>query len=339
MKLKKFFIRHKVTAWTITAILAVILIFVLLCLSTYIPKVSDTDYSSEACLNNPYIQSTPLISAHRAGRNLAPENTMAAFRACFENNNEYVVDILEFDLHITKDKRLILLHDETLDRTSDCKEVFGEKNVKPQDKTLAELKQYNMGYNFTENGEYLYRGENADLTYCRIVSLEEVLDYLRVQENVWKKQFNYIIEIKNDGELGNEAMQILYDTMIKYGILNRTVVGTFNKSVSEYMDAHCPDVIRSAGIAEVLDFYFSCMFNVDLSKKNVKYKVLQIPYKSHVINLGKKAIIDYAHKYGIAVQYWTINKAKDIQALTEMGADAIITDDPKLAYNLIRGNN
>lgn len=339
MKLKKFFIRHKVTAWTITAILAVILIFVLLCLSTYIPKAPDTDYSSEACLNNPYIQSTPLISAHRAGRNLAPENTMAAFRACFENNNEYVVDILEFDLHITKDKRLILLHDETLDRTSDCKEVFGEKNVKPQDKTLSELKQYNMGYNFTENGEYLYRGENADLTYCRIVSLEEVLDYLRVQENVWKKQFNYIIEIKNDGELGNVAMQILYDTMIEYGILNRTVVGTFNKSVSEYMDKHCPDVIRSAGIAEVLDFYFSCMFNVDLSKKNVKYKVLQIPYKSYVINLGKKAIIDYAHKYGIAVQYWTINKATDINALTEMGADAIITDDPKLAYNLIRGNN
>ena len=80
------------------------------------------------------------------------------------------------------------------------------------------------------------------------------------------------------------------------------------------------------------------MFNVDFSKKNVKYKVLQIPYKTYVINLGKKAIIDYAHKYGLAVQYWTINNKKDIEALTAMGADAIITDDPKLAYNLIHGN-
>lgn len=335
MKLKKFFIAHKAVAWTITAILSVIVIFVLLCLSTYIPKTSDTDYSSEICKSNPYIKEKALISAHRAGRNIAPENTMSAFKACFENNNEYSVDILEFDLHITKDEKLILLHDDTLDRTSDCKEVFGEKDVRPENKTLGELKQYNMGYNFTVNGEYIYRGEYADLTYCRIVSLEEVLDYLRAQESVWKKQFNYIIEIKNDGALGEKATDILYRTLQNYGIIQRTIIGTFNKNVSDYIDAHCPDAIRSAGIAEVLDFYFCCMFNVDLSKKNVKYRVLQIPYRDYAINLGKKSIIDYAHKYGIAVQYWTINKAKDIKALTEMGADAIITDDPRLAYNII----
>lgn len=142
MKLKKFFIAHKAVAWTITAILSVIVIFVLLCLSTYIPKTSDTDYSSEICKSNPYIKEKALISAHRAGRNIAPENTMSAFKACFENNNEYSVDILEFDLHITKDEKLILLHDDTLDRTSDCKEVFGEKDVRPENKTLGELKQY-----------------------------------------------------------------------------------------------------------------------------------------------------------------------------------------------------
>jgi len=337
MKLKKFFIKHKAIAWTLVAILSVIVIFVLLCLSTYIPKTDDTDYNSEVCLQNPYIREKALISAHRAGRNLAPENTMAAFKSCFENNNEYSVDILEFDLHITKDKKLILLHDETLDRTSDCVDVFGEKDVRPQNKTIGELKQYNMGYNFTVNGTYIYRGENVDLKDCRIVTLEEVLDYLRSQETLWKKQFNYIIEIKNDGELGNEAMQLLYETIKKYDIIERTIVGTFNKSVSEYIDESCPDVIRSAGIAEVLDFYFSCMFNVNLEKKNIKYKVLQIPYRDYVINLGKKSIIDYAHKYGIAVQYWTINKEKDIRHLTEIGADAIISDDPKLAYNVING--
>lgn len=337
MIIKNFFTKHKAIAWSIVAVLAVIVIFVLMCVSTYIPKADDTNYESEVSLSNPYIRKTPLISAHRAGRNLAPENTMQAFKTCFENQNEYSVDILEFDLHITKDKKLILLHDSTLDRTSDCVEVFGEKKVRPQDKTLGELKQYNMGYNFKVNGEYIYRGD-VDLTYCRIVSLEEVLDYLRTQEEHWKKQFNYIIEIKNDGELGDEAMQILYDTMKKYDIMNRTVVGTFNKSVSEYMDKNCPDVIRSAGIAEVLDFYFCCMFNVDLSKKDIKYKVLQIPYKDYVLNLGKKSIIDYAHKYGLAVQYWTINKEKDMKKLIENGADAIISDDPQLAYNVIYGN-
>ncbi len=337
MKLKKFFIAHKALAWTLTSILLLILLVVSLCLSTYIPKGPSTDYSSSACLSNPYIQQKPLISAHRAGRNIAPENTMAAFKACMENNNEYSVDILEFDLHITKDKKLILLHDDTLDRTSDCVEKYGEKKVRPENKTLSELKQYNMGYHFTVNGEYIYRASSANLDDCRIVTLEEVLEYLRTQEIVWKKQFNYIIEIKNDGELGNEAMAILYQTMHDFDIMQRTVVGTFNQSVSDYIDANCPDVIRSAGIGEVLEFYFSCMFDVDLSQKDIKYKVLQIPYRDYVLNLGKKAIIDYAHEYGIAVQYWTINDAKEIKELTAMGADAIITDDPPLAYKIING--
>lgn len=335
IKFRKFCLHHKGLVITLTAIVAVVVIFVLMCVSTYIPKTADTDYSSEACRNNPYIVETALISAHRAGRNIAPENTMAAFKACFENNNDYSVDILEFDLHITKDKKLILLHDETLDRTSDCREVYNENDVRPQDKTVAELKRYNMGYHFTVNNQYIYRGEAADLSYCRIVTLNEVLDYLRSQESVWKKQFNYIIEIKNDGDLGNEAADILYDTLVSYRILDRTIVGTFNGSVSDYLDEKHPDIIRSAGIMEVLDFYFSCMFNVDLAKKNVKYSVLQIPYKDFAINLGKKSIIDYAHKYGIAVQYWTINSEKDIRYLTSIGADAIISDDPRLTYQVI----
>ena len=69
----------------------------------------------------------------------------------------------------------------------------------------------------------------------------------------------------------------------------------------------------------------------------MKYKVLQIPYRDFGINFGKKAIIDYAHSYGIAVQYWTINKGKDIEYLTSIGADCIMSDDPRLAYQIICG--
>ena len=333
MKFRKFVLHHKALSITLFTILAVIIVFVMLCFSTYIPRVQGTDYSSAAAQSNPSIVNGTLISAHRAGRLLAPENTMAAFKACFENNNEYSVDILEFDLHLTKDNQLILLHDDTLDRTSNCREDFNEKDVEPINKTVAELKQYNMGYHFENDGTYPYRGENADLTYCRIVTLNEVLDYLRDQEGVWQKQFRYIIEIKNGGENGYKAADILLATLKEYDIVDRTVVGTFHGEISKYLDEHCPEIIRSAGIAEVLSFYFSYMFGVKLD--NVKYKVLQIPYKDFVINLGKKGMVDYAHKYGIAVQYWTINKAEDIEHLTKIGADAIMSDNPKLAYNII----
>ena len=62
---------------------------------------------------------------------------------------------------------------------------------------------------------------------------------------------------------------------------------------------------------------------------------MQIPYKAFVWNLGTKAFIDYAHKYNIAVQYWTINDADDVKTLVKNGADAIMTDYPSMAYNEI----
>ena len=73
---------------------------------------------------NKDIFSETKISAHRSGAGVYPEETMLAFEACVNN---FKVDYYEFDLHITKDDVLILLHDSTLDRTSNCEEVFGEK--------------------------------------------------------------------------------------------------------------------------------------------------------------------------------------------------------------------
>jgi len=325
--------RFKGLIITLTVIASIIVVFVLLCVSTYIPRTKGTDYNSDAVKNNYWITQKTMVSAHRAGRTLAPENTLAAFKACFENMAGYSVDVLEFDLHLTKDKRLVLLHDDTLDRTSDCVAVYGKKKVKPIDKTLEELKKYNMGYNFEIDGEYPYRSTTADLSYCRVCTLEEVLDYVKTQEELLGKKISYIIEIKNGKNDGYQAADLLAKIMSNYGITDRTIIGTFKGEVSKYLDKNHPEITRSAGIAEVFGFYFSCMFGLPLN--NVKYKVLQIPYKDFVINFGKKSIVDYAHKYGIAVQYWTINKAKDIDHLNAIGADAIMSDNPKLCYEIV----
>ena len=333
VKKKKALKRLKIALITVAC---VIVLIVGLCLSTYIPRVNGTDYNSDVVKANPSIVEGTLVSAHRAGRTLAPENTMAAFRACFENMSTYSVDILEFDLHLTADNQLILLHDDTMDRTSDCVDVYGEKKLEPIEKTYEQLQIYNMGYNFEENGVYPYRAEDADLTYCHIVRLQEVLDYVQEQETILGKQIGYIIEIKNGKEAGYKAADILSEIMQEYGITERTVVGTFQGEVSRYLDEKHPEIIRSAGIAEVFGFYASYIFGIPLN--NVKYKVLQIPYKDYVLNFGKKGMVDYAHKYGIAVQYWTINKEKDIRHLASIGADAIMSDDPKLAYDVIYGD-
>ena len=126
-------------------------------------------------------------------------------------------------------------------------------------------------------------------------------------------------------------MDKLYETMVDYGVLDQVVVGTFQDNVTKYIDKEYADkgVIRSASIKEVLAFYFAFCFNVDMSKKDLGYRVLQIPSSQFVVvDLGKKAFIDYAHHYGIAVQYWTINKEKEMKRLMDNGADMIISDYP-----------
>jgi glycerophosphoryl diester phosphodiesterase len=78
----------------------------------------------------------------------------------------------------------------------------------------------------------------------------------------------------------------------------------------------------------------------DLDDLDPTYVALQIPYGKSaaggIINLGTKQMINYAHKYDIAVQYWTINDAEDVKYLTENGADCIMTDYPDMAYEVLK---
>ena len=295
---------------------------------------------------NPYISADgAMVSAHRAGSSVAPENTLHAFELGIEEatTGGYKVDIWEFDLHITADEQLILLHDHTLDRTSDSEQVFGVKDARPEDYTLAELKKLNMGHNFELNGEYPFRDltpeqvADAGLDVC---TLGDVLDYMESDEAraaAPDGRFSYIIEIKNSGKLGERAADLLYAELSSRGLLPYVVFGTFNQNVSDYVDAHYPDMLRSSSICEVLDFWLAYLTGADLSKRGVGYCALQIPYSSSISFLGTKGLIEYAHKYNIAVQYWTINEEEDMRHLQSIGADCIMSDKPDLCYSVLRG--
>ena len=295
---------------------------------------------------NPYISADgAMVSAHRAGSSVAPENTLHAFELGIEEatTGGYKVDIWEFDLHITADEQLILLHDHTLDRTSDSEQVFGVKDARPEDYTLAELKKLNMGHNFELNGEYPFRDltpeqvTDAGLDVC---TLGDVLDYMESDEAraaAPDGRFSYIIEIKNSGKLGERAADLLYAELASRGLLPYVVFGTFNQNVSDYVDARYPDMLRSSSICEVLDFWLAYLTGADLSKRGVGYCALQIPYSSSISFLGTRGLIEYAHKYNIAVQYWTINEEEDMRHLQSIGADCIMSDKPDLCYSVLRG--
>lgn len=320
----------------VKALIAVICIIAVIAIGEIISVTYHSDAADVIAFetDNPYIatDSDTQISAHRSGGGIMPEETMKAFKNCAESS-DFTIDWFEFDLHITKDNVLVLLHDDTLDRTSDSETVFGEEDVRPEDKTYEELRQLNMGADFeNENGETPY----ADLSGeevpedLKIVRVEDVLDYL---EEVGNGTYNYIIEIKNGEELGKKALDVLYGILEERNLLDRVIFGTFKEEVSMHVDENYPELDRSATINEVLEFYSAVLRDDDDFEAN--YVALQIPYNMPyrlVANLGTAKVINYAHEHGIAVQYWTVNDKDDYDYLSSIGADCIMTDYPDVMY-------
>ncbi len=275
---------------------------------------------------------TTMLSGHRAGGGIAPENTLMALKNCVQST-DYELDIFEFDIHLTADGVPVLLHDATLDRTSDAAEYFGRENVDVGSCTLEELKQLNMGEQFVDaNGQRPYAGLRGDEIpdELRIITLSEALDYLESNGG-----YHYIIEIKNAGDTGRAAADVLYDTLVEYGCLERTIVGTFHNEITQYLDERYPDMPRSAGVQECIKFYFCSLLNWKVDEDTFRFVALQIPTTDYVINLGTSRVINYAHRNGIAVQYWTINDPEEMARLQSIGADAIMTDVPDQAAGVL----
>lgn len=300
----------------------------------------DTPVNSYPESDNPYIAEylSPDIAAHRSGAGVAPQNTLMAFENIIENEETLGVDTLEFDVQVTKDGELVLLHDLTLDGTSDAEETLGKKNVSVSSLTLEEAKVLNMGEDFKGNGDYPYRGLRGDdiPDNLRIATCDEVIDYVEANSS---KEYNYVIEIKSIGSNGRKAADKLYSIITERSLESRVIWSTFAPFTSVYMSTNYPEISRTADAIEAIQFYFYYRMNWNLQDVSPSYVALQIPYGSsafdNIINLGTREMLNYAHSHNIAVQYWTINNEDEVRTLTLNGADCIITDYPQTVYDTV----
>lgn len=290
---------------------------------------------------NPYITEygDTAVAAHRGGAGLAPQNTMMAFENLMENRDALGVDTYELDVQLTKDGKLVTIHDLTYDATSNAVEFFGKENVKVNSLTYEEARQLNMGERFKQNGQKPYQGlrgddipENLKLPLC-----EDVIKY--VEENSGDRKFNYQIEVKAMGNDGRRTTDELYKLIKKYGIEDRIIWATFDPYISSYMVKNYPEIPRSGNAIEALQFFFYARMDWDLSVTNPTYSSFQLPYGSSavdgLINTGTRQVLNYAHKNNISITYWTINNEEEIRYLVNNGADCIITDQPGFVSQVI----
>ncbi len=142
----------------------------------------------------------PYLMAHRGNRVLCPENTLASFSKAFEEG----ADILETDLHLSKDGVFMCIHDATVDRTTDGSGPVAEK-------TLAELKELSAAYGF--------RGFENE----RIPTLAETAAILPAGVAL-------ALELKTDRFLEPEVCRRLIAELRAAGILERTITLSFSLS-------------------------------------------------------------------------------------------------------------
>jgi glycerophosphoryl diester phosphodiesterase len=260
----------------------------------------------------PYLSdSRPVILAHQGASAHAPSNTLEAFKLGLQQG----ADIIETDVHMTKDGVLVVSHDETIDRLSNGKGKIKEL-------TLAELRQYDFGYGFTPDGgkTFPYRGKGV-----KIPTLEEVFQQFP------GRRVN--IEIKQDDPPIEEKLLAL---IRQYQMEEKVLICTFLKEPGiRYRQLDGGRAVQAGNMSQMITYALYWLPGLSrLYKPEVE--AFQVPTSFAVgpitIRLDTKRFIDAAHHLGIKVHYWTINDEAEMRHLLEVGADGIITDAPDRAY-------
>lgn len=282
-----------------------------------------------------------LVASHRAGRGAAPENTMMSIKATLESPVQ--PDIFEMDLEMTLDGEIVLYHSLFLDEMSNAAEEFGHKNTPVFLKKYADIYKLNMGEEYFDksNGTYPYKGLRGDdiPEDLRITKIEDVFDTI---EGTLPGKYHYILEIKYPAPLANKMLKKLYGILEERGLCDKVIIGSFWPSVSRIIDRkYSGKLMRSANPLEIIDFYGCYRRNLDLSKEKFKYMSLQLPYywkhgKLTLACFGETGLIDYAHQYGISVQYWTVNRSCDVKDLYLGGADVIIANHVDMVLDTMK---
>lgn len=253
--------------------------------------------------------SRPLVIAHRGGAGLYPENTLYAF----EQSDKLGVDVIELDIRGTSDGALVVMHDATVNRTTDGTGRISEM-------TLAEVKKLNAGYRFTPDGGKTFPFRERGIA---IPTLQEVFAALP------DARFN--IEPKQETP---SLVKPLCSLMRERKLSDKVVIGSFNQTVIEEVRRECPEVATSAGPSEVSQFL--AMYKTGIAESySPAMQALQTPERVGGLQIVSKEFVAAAQKLNIDVHVWTVNDPADMQRLLEMGVNGIMTDYPDRLLNLL----
>ncbi|MCA9875281.1 MAG: glycerophosphodiester phosphodiesterase [Anaerolineales bacterium] len=278
----------------------ILLAGIILVLALVTPRAADYPF---------FDQAGPLVIAHQGGEQLRPSNTMPAF----ENAVALGVDVLEMDTHSTQDGVLVVMHDDTVDRTTDG-------NGRIQDLTLAQIKQLDAGYYWTddEGQTYPYRGQGIT-----VPTLEEVFAAF--------PDMPMNIEIKQSDP---SIVQTFCDLLDQYDMQDQVLIPSFHPDTMVEFREKCPGVASSMTEPEIRRFFV--LNTLHLGRLfGPPGEAFQVPEYSGSLHVVTDRFVTGAHERNIDVHVWTVNDPADMQRLIDLGVDGIITDRPDLLLEVL----
>jgi glycerophosphoryl diester phosphodiesterase len=253
------------------------------------------------------MRSVPLVYAHRGGAALRPENTIAAFDHGFACGAEG----LEFDVHLSSDDIVVIHHDDTLERTTNGRGLV-------RSHTAAQLAAVDAGFNFRDgSGSFPYRGQRIG-----IPTLREVLTRYPAA--------SLIVELKVGGR---RLAERVVDDVRAAGALGRVAVGSFYADALGVVRQYEPSLPTGATKEETRWALYRSWAGLGLGA--TPYREFQVPVWSGLTPIVTGRFVAAAHRAGVAVKVWTVNEEAQMRRLLAMGVDALITDRPDLACDVL----
>jgi glycerophosphoryl diester phosphodiesterase len=238
----------------------------------------------------------PAIFAHRGASEYAPENTLAAFELAVQQK----ADAVELDAKLTADGQVVVMHDQTVDRTTNGRGRVGEM-------TLAQLRQLDAGSHFAP----AFYGE-------RIPTLDEVFDALG--EKIFIN-----VELTNYASMADSLPEIVADLVRRHQLVERVIFSSFNPfallrarrrlpgpPIGLLAQPGKPGAWARTWIGRIIGYN-----SINPEKGDVNMHFLE-----------------NAHKHGKRVLAYTVNQAEEIQRLFQLNVDGIFTDNPLLARQI-----
>jgi glycerophosphoryl diester phosphodiesterase len=247
----------------------------------------------------------PIVVAHRGASGYAPENTMAAIKKAITMG----VDMIEIDVQLSKDNEVVLMHDLTVDRTTNGK-------GKVRDLYLEEIKKLDAGKWFSSE----FSGE-------KVPTLEEVIQAIN-------GQCKLLIEVKRVKSKKLEIENKIVQLINKYNAYNWCIVQSFETQVIKNIQA----LDKSIECHKLVTMNISVLpLHIDSRiKTGTIYKYKNVQSINPYFKMLNKRKVKKIHSYGQKVITWTVNEPEDMKRMIEMGVDGIITNYPDRLIQLLK---